>query len=228
MSRLGMSRLAAEPGSAQPGPAAGNPSLAAASGLEVVQVERVGPGAAALVHRLVQRAFAEYRHHPLFPQPVPALVETLEETRSDLKRPDVTALVAWKGAEPVGTLRYRQRPAAGVPTGGGGGEDQESGAKDGPRGSGLWSGSSLWSLHGPSVSVHRFGVLPEWRHCGAGGALLDAAEVAARSLGAAGMWLWTPEVLIPVLRFYQARGFVPVRREQGYGVWRLLMWKALR
>ncbi len=56
----------------------------------------------------------------------------------------------------------------------------------------------------PVYRLRAMGVLPAWRRCGVGEALIEAACAAARELGAAELWCDARLVALP---FYEACGF---------------------
>jgi len=68
-------------------------------------------------------------------------------------------------------------------------------------------GCAFCSPEASYLYVGRFGVVPEWRHSGAGSLLLEAAEARARELGYERTRLNVRLVLDGLRRYYERRGY---------------------
>ncbi len=73
-------------------------------------------------------------------------------------------------------------------------------------------GCILWEQEADGLQLSRLAVTPAWRRKGAGRALLDAAEAAARAAGLAWVRLGTRLGLTGNQRLFAASGFVEVAR----------------
>lgn len=126
------------------------------------QVRLASPDEAALVHRLMMRAFEE---HAGYEHPSSALRETVEDVRAALS--EGGGLVALLEGVPVGSGRFSVRWRGTPPT------DAIARATEGQNVEG----------GGGTLTFDRLGVVPEHRGRGIGSAMVDWLEALARRLG---------------------------------------------